>query len=51
MHYIPHNLLPEEKDSGIFLLKDILKDFSAQGCNKFYINSYDFDLHEVGFAN
>jgi hypothetical protein len=46
---IPHNLLPEEKDSGIFLLKDI-KDFSAKDVIN-YINSYDFDLHEVGFAN
>lgn len=45
---IPHNLLPGEKDLGIFLLKDI-KDFSAKDVIN-YINSYDFDLHDVGFS-
>ena len=45
---IPYNLLPGQKDLGIFLLKDI-KDFSAKDVIN-YINSYDFDLHDVGFS-
>lgn len=45
---IPHNLLPIEKDLGIFPLKDIT-DFSVKDVIN-YINSYDFDLHDVGFS-
>ena len=45
---IPHNLLPGKKDLGIFLLKDI-KDFDVEDVIN-YINSYDFDLHDVGFS-
>lgn len=45
---IPYNLSPVEKDSGIFFLKEI-KDFSAKDVIN-YINSYDFDLHDVGFS-
>lgn len=45
---IPYNLSPAEKDLGIFLLKDI-KDFSDKDVIN-YINSYDFDLYDVGFA-
>ena len=45
---IPYNLSPVEKYLGIFLLKDI-KDFSDKDVIN-YINSYDFDLHDVGFS-
>lgn len=45
---IPYNLLPREKHSGIFFSKDIT-DFSVKDVIN-YINSYDFDLHDVGFS-
>ncbi len=46
---IPSNLLSREVDSGMFNLKDIT-DFSVEDIIN-YINSYDFDLHDLGLSN
>lgn len=45
---IPHNLLPEKKNQGVFSTKDI-KNFSVKDILG-YINDYDFDIYDVGFS-